>query len=363
MEKNQIMMIHGRDYADMTCRLLEEAGLQELVPDRHARIGIKPNLVVAAEASGGATTHPEIVEGVVRYLQDRGYDNFCILEGSWVGDRTKRAYQVSGIGAVARKNGVDLLDLQTDTGTQKTVQGFPLTICDQALALDFLINLPVLKGHCQTVMTCALKNHKGLIPNSEKRRFHTLGLHRPIAYLAAAFPNELIVVDNICGDLDFEEGGNPVVMDRILCGRDPVLMDAFACQVLGCDVEEVPYISLAEQLGVGSADVGAAEVIALNGGAAAAPGRPTGRVRELAAYTAPRDACSACYGMLIHALDKLERQDELWGHREKIGIGQGYRGKCGAIGVGRCTADFDRSLSGCPPTAAEMLAFLKGNWQ
>ena len=37
-------------------------------------------------------------------------------------------------------------------------------ICDSALALDFLINDPVLKGHCQTKITCALKNMKGLIP-------------------------------------------------------------------------------------------------------------------------------------------------------------------------------------------------------
>ena len=45
-----------------------------------------------------------------------------------------------------------------------------------------MINLPVLKGHCQTLITCALKNNKGLIPNAEKRRFHTLGAassHRP----------------------------------------------------------------------------------------------------------------------------------------------------------------------------------------
>lgn len=363
MEKNQIFMIHGTDYADMTCRILAASGLEALVPERHARIGIKPNLVVAAKAEGGATTHPEIVEGVIRYLRDKGYDNFCVLEGSWVGAGTEQAYERSGIGAVCRKYGVEMLDLQKDTSTGISVQGYPLHVCDRALALDFLINLPVLKGHCQTVMTCALKNHKGLIPNSEKRRFHTLGLHQPIAHLAAAFPNELIVVDNICGDLDFEEGGNPVTMNRILCGRDGVLMDAFACRVLGCSPEEVPYIAMAAALGAGCADAAAAELIPLNECTADAAGGATRRVKELAAYAAPKDACSACYGMLIHALDKLERRDALWGHREKICIGQGYRGQGGGIGVGRCTAGCRCSLSGCPPTAADMLTFLEENWQ
>lgn len=76
-----------------------------------------------------------------------------------------------------------------------------LNVCDFPMSLDFLINMPVLKGHCQTTITCALKNNKGLIPNSEKRKFHTMGLHKPIAHLATVVPNDFILVDNICGDL------------------------------------------------------------------------------------------------------------------------------------------------------------------
>lgn len=60
---------------------------------------------------------------------------------------------------------------------------------------------------------------KGLIPNTEKRRFHALGLHKPIAHLNMGIHQDFIVVDNICGDLDFEDGGNPVVMNPYL-GRD-----------------------------------------------------------------------------------------------------------------------------------------------
>lgn len=90
--------------------------------------------------------------------------------------------------------------------------GMKLQICSSVRKLDFLINVPVLKGHCQTKITCALKNMKGLIPNKEKRHFHKLGLHKPIAHLNVGIHQDFIVVDNICGDLDFEDGGNPVVM-------------------------------------------------------------------------------------------------------------------------------------------------------
>ena len=52
----------------MTKRLLEAAELDSLIGDRSSRIGIKPNLVVPAPAEFGATTHPEVVAGVIEYL-------------------------------------------------------------------------------------------------------------------------------------------------------------------------------------------------------------------------------------------------------------------------------------------------------
>ena len=54
MEKNGILLLHGTDHQDMTLRILREAKLTEHLTDKAMRIGIKPNLVVAASADGGA---------------------------------------------------------------------------------------------------------------------------------------------------------------------------------------------------------------------------------------------------------------------------------------------------------------------
>ena len=102
-----------------------------------------------------------------------------------------------------------------DWGYDTSKDGTIKVGCVRGADIDFLINVPVLKGHCQTKITCALKNMKGLIPNTEKRHFHAMGLHEPIAHLNAGLHQDFVVVDNICGDLDFEDGGNPVVMNRI----------------------------------------------------------------------------------------------------------------------------------------------------
>lgn len=363
MKQNEIILIHGNDYKSMTIQLLEHAGLAEEIGDRRARIALKPNLVLDATADQGAVTHPEIVAGTVEYLHKYGFQHICIMEGSWVGARTSAAVRVSGIAAVCQKYNIPFIDLQKDGSHIVCKNGLELHVCDHVADVDFLINIPVLKGHCQTMITCAMKNLKGLIPNTEKRRFHSMGLHRPIAHLAAAIPQNFIIVDNICGDLDFEEGGNPVTMDRIFCCKDPVLCDSFGCQTLGISADEVAYIKMAEQLGVGCSDVSKAIIMPINACTVATPGKATQKVRRLERYIDSNHACSACYGMLIHALDKMDRMDALCGHTQKICIGQGYKNRAGEIGIGSCTKDFTHSLKGCPPSADEILHFLQADWK
>ncbi len=364
MEKNEIYMVQGTNYKQMTIDLLNALDLASDIGDKKKRIGLKPNLVVAKEASSGATTHPELVDGLLTYLQQNGFENLVVLEGSWVGDNTATAVRVSGILDVCKKHQVKFIDLQRDSSSVCPAKGMDIKVCDEALALDYLINMPVLKGHCQTTITCALKNSKGLIPNSEKRRFHTMGLHKPIAHLNTAIHQDFILVDNICGDLDFEEGGNPVVMNRILGFKDPVLCDSFAAESMGYKPQDIAYIRMAEALGVGTTDTSKAVIKDLTpGGSIQKGGRPTRRVQQLAQYVKADDACSACYGSLIYALDRLNDEGALRGHeKESIAIGQGYRGKEGKVGVGNCTRCFEKSLGGCPPKAVDMVEFLRENW-
>ena len=322
------------------------------------RIGIKPNLVAPMEAYWGGTTHPEVVAGIVEYLQEKGFSNLVIMEGSWVGDKTSESYEVCGFKSLCEKYNVPFLDMQKEKGVPVQCGDLTLNICKSVLDLDFLINVPVLKGHCQTKITCALKNMKGLLPNSEKRRFHALGLHDPIAHLGLAIHQDFIMVDNICGDLDFEDGGNPVEMNRVLAAVDPVLMDAYVCDMMYYQVEEVPYITKAATLGVGCADIRQAEIHALDGN----PGAPIPKSRkvvELADAVEEVESCSACYGNLIPALDRLKQEGLLSNLTTRISIGQGYRNQEGILGIGHCTRHFTHHLEGCPPTEEEIYEFLK----
>lgn len=352
-------MIYGTDYKSMTINLLEKANLKERIPARGSRVGIKPNLVSPSEASWGATTHPEVVEGIITYLQENGFDNLVMLEGSWVGDRTSEAMVVCGYDKLSEETGVPFIDTQKDKTVTCDCNGMKLDICESALNLDFLINVPVLKGHCQTKITCALKNMKGLIPNKEKRHFHATGLHKPIAHLNTKLHQDFIVVDNICGDWDFEDGGNPVVMNRVMAAADPVLCDAYVCDLMGYAVDEVPYVRMAERMGVGSADLGKLKMIALNQSEMEIKTPETKKILELKDAVEEVESCSACYGYLIPALDKLKEEGLFDKLQDKICIGQGYRGQSGKLGVGNCTRNFAHYVKGCPPTETEIYEFLK----
>ena len=260
-----------------------------------------------------------------------------------------------GYDRICDRYGVAFYDLKKDRTRRVETAIRPMDICCRALDADFLIDLPVLKGHCQTAMTCALKNLKGCIPDHEKKRFHSEGLIEPIAALAAALKPELVIVDSICGDLDFEEGGNPVHTNRMMLGEDPVQMDAYGCQLMGLDLDDVPYIRLAEEWGAGSSEVTEQDIVKLNEPAFASEyPQPSGKVRRLIRNVHADSACSACFAALVRALYKAEEE----GVRPKgrICIGQGYRGKTiDGLGIGSCCRGAGRCVEGCPPTASSIV--------
>jgi len=356
MKREDIIVNYGSDPVKMGFEVMDALDVKAMLR-KDMKIAIKPNLVVAKPADSGATTSPGIVEGVIRYLKENGFNNITIMESSWLGDNTRRAFEVCGYNVLSRKYSVPLLDLKSDSTTSFTSDGITMKICKAPLETDFLINIPVLKGHCQTLMTCALKNLKGCIPDSEKRHFHTLGLHRPIALLNKFLRSSLVIVDGIMGDLTFEEGGTPVRMDRVIAGFDPVLIDSYVASLMGYRPEDVDYIMIAEKLGVGSAKLDNAVITEINT-EIKSPARfsPSRKVAHLSRYINENQACSACYGSLIHALSRLDESGRLSRINQKISIGQGFKGtKSEGIGVGNCTLGFSTCIRGCPPKAIDIV--------
>lgn len=366
-ETGKLYVYYGDNPEEAAYQLMERmdvAGELAGLGKKRPLVAIKPNLVVAQPAAWGATTEPGLVRGVVSYLLQHGYDNLVIMESAWVGDSTEKAFEVCGYRDIEKEFSVSLLDLKKDKGVRVSVDGLDFEVCARALEADYLINMPVLKAHCQTRLTCALKNLKGCVPDREKRRFHRLGLHRPIACLNKALRAHLTIVDGIIGDLSHEEGGTPVRLDRVIGGRDPVLVDAYAAGLIGYRPDEIPYIGMAEKLGVGKTSFGREDVLELNSRAEKGIDEKVMASREVDAlrrYIDERQACSACFGSLVHALRRLKEKGKT-GRLPRVAIGQGWRGKSHVLGVGECTKKCEVHVPGCPPPAAEIVKILE-EWQ
>ncbi|MCK9287512.1 MAG: DUF362 domain-containing protein [Sphaerochaetaceae bacterium] len=359
LDSHDIAIIYGSDARTMTRSLIEHADLKNMVSNRDAHIVIKPNLVVAKNSGEGATTHVEIVQTIVEYLLAHGFTHLSIAESAWVGDDTRRAFCVNGYEELSKNTDIPLIDVKRDTYQIMNKHGIRMEISKTIMDCDFLINIPVLKGHCQTHMTCALKNMKGCLSDRSKRQFHSMGLHTPIATLNSIRCANVVIVDSLNGDLDFEEGGNPVATNRMMIGRDSVLIDAHGARLLGFDIKDISYIALAEQFGVGSADITKANIVYLNKDEINNYSRPIGRARQLLQHVDERSACSACTGNLVHALARLDEQHLLSKLQAKISIGQEFKHIASdGIGIGHCTRLFAHSAYGCPPDALTVLKFL-----
>ena len=109
MHSRKLYIAYGDRAREMTIDLLTAADIASEIP-AGAAIALKPNLVVADRAENGATTHTGIVEGIIQYLQAHGHSNISVMEGSWLGDSTVRAFSVCGYHELEKKYGVKLYD-------------------------------------------------------------------------------------------------------------------------------------------------------------------------------------------------------------------------------------------------------------
>ncbi len=357
-----VTVIYGDTPDTMTRQLLHVINPASSFP-RDASIILKPNLVVAKPSSSGATTAPAVVEAVIRYLRDHSFTRVSIMESSWIGCCTKRAYKECGYERLSKTYGVKLVDLKDDPTVSYRRNGRDYVVCRSVAEADILINMPVLKGHCQTRMTGALKNLKGCIPDSEKRRYHTLGLHEPIAQLNTIIKPAWTLMDAICGDLGFEEGGTPSSMHRIMASQDPVLLDSYACTLLGLEPRQIGYLERAAELGIGRLydPSGTGTVRELNTPESAP--QSDSSMRDITRLADERSACSACSAALAGALNRMDDREykeilKLQDDADSplFALGQDFTEAADpytghTLGIGTCCAlGFSSSVPGCPPT-------------
>jgi uncharacterized protein (DUF362 family) len=216
---------------------------------------IKPNYINSKPPSTGITTDSRVIEGIIKFLRQHKTKDIIIGEGSGWAD-TFEAFKVAGVDAVAERWDVKLVDLNKDKIIEVNPPN-PLSIKKIKVAKtsleSIIISVPKLKLHRIATVTLSLKNMMGAL--ASKGSMHRGSLSKNIADLASVLRPSISVVDGIIAGEGHETSGNPVEMNLVIAGTDPVAVDAVGAAVMGISPTDVKHLVLAEKKGLGTCDL------------------------------------------------------------------------------------------------------------
>jgi uncharacterized protein (DUF362 family) len=226
-------------------------GLDELAAHQH--VLIKPNLVAWDDKSPmplyGVFTTTRLVHDMVFLLKERGVEKITIGEGPAHGRRfgvgTEHIYEALGYHKLAEHHGVTLMDLLQEPFENVDFGGFTLQVSKPALQADFLINMPVLKTHNQSILSLGMKNLKGCLSIKSRKYCHRPdnSLDHYLSLFVEKLRPALTVLDGIYG---LEKGpfymGKAVRMNALVASKDPLALDAVGAALAGLDPSDIPHI-------------------------------------------------------------------------------------------------------------------------
>lgn len=228
-----------------------EAAIASLEGEAEARIQpgmrvyVKPNLVIAAASERAVTTHPAVVEAVVRWVQGRGA---TVLLGDCPGGPSNRAfvraiYEKCGMARVAAETGCTLNEdfAEAVYACPDGASARQLQLLKPAMEADAMISVGKLKTHGLTRFTGVCKNLYGLVPGTTKVGYH----HRfpdlrefsnlLVDIVECAKPT-LSVLDGIVGmEGEGPSAGRPRALNALVVGVDPHAVDYVGAQLIGLD--------------------------------------------------------------------------------------------------------------------------------
>lgn len=361
-----------REHAQKACDLI--GGLESLIMPGDTVL-LKPNLVQPYPYETGTTTNPYLLEALALLCREKGARRVIIGDGSCVGADTLEAFEKCGLTGVAERTGAEFVDF-TKSEFQYVMNPLAKKMKRIRIPVEFIesnvvIDVPVMKTHDSLEVSLGLKNMKGLLQTSDKKRFHKWGLAQSIVDLNQIARPDLTVIDGTVGmEGAGPTSGEPLNLGLLLASKDVVAADAVAMEVMGFTLDEVPYVALAAESGLGCADLAEIEI----------EGLPISEVRhpfkrnsidpdmlaDMGIEFVACDACSGCANALASFMGALNRRNALESMRDTVFLyGQSVqelpeektRGKR-VIRVGSCTrklVGYGNYLPGCPPYPYHML--------
>lgn len=250
MPQVQIRKIESYDPAALDAAVksfLREMPLSRV--NRSKRVLIKPNLLGAYPPERAVTTHPAVVEALVRYWLEKGKE-------VWIGDspggalNVERVWETCGYNDLAKRYPVKLVNLSTAGFRELDYEGTGVKISEVFWRCGIIINVAKYKTHSLTGFTGGLKNLYGLVPGLIKTDYHRLypATNDFAALLLALYRLtrsrfSYSFIDGILGmDGAGPSAGRVRNFGLLFGSRSIPAMDYTAARLMGFRMGDVPYL-------------------------------------------------------------------------------------------------------------------------
>ena len=223
----------------------------------NASVFIKPNIVFWSRfgtfPAYGVITTSQVIEDMVAILKERGIEKICIGEGMVLFDPKDRetpahAFETLGYNTMKKKYGINVVNLFERPYEKVSFRdGTTLNFSTDFLKSDFVVNIPVLKTHAQTIVSLGIKNLKGTLDINSRKKCHSANTEKDLHYMIARFqeilPAGFTLIDGIFTNERGPGIDGKIRRENLLIGsRDILSADKVGTRVLGYDPSEVPYL-------------------------------------------------------------------------------------------------------------------------
>jgi len=227
----------------VTSRLIDESS-----PPSDTLIILKPNIVRPTPPP--VTTDFRVVAGIVMALENAGFYEIAVAEGSGTGNTLENLEQL-GYNSL----GVKLIDLDSLPSSPVRVPNAEVwdsIYLPDILASVFIISIPVLKDHSMLKVTLGLKNMVGVLPSAhysgywtyKKSQIHKKNPDGCLSDLIRIVRPHWTIVDGTVGMKGSHISGDPLCPPaNIIFGSSNSLeADKYGAKILGHDWKDIQYL-------------------------------------------------------------------------------------------------------------------------
>ena len=275
MNKSVVAIVRYEKPLDSVRKAVELSNGLDHLPSQ-AKVFIKPNVVFWTKAvpfpKWGVITTSRVVEDMVILLKERGIDDITIGEGTVIAkpkdlETPAHAFKNLGYEVLKKRYGIKYFNVferpfeEVDTG-----EGITFNFSKDILHSDFVVNLPVLKTHAQTLVSLGIKNLKGTIDIESRKKCHNADpekdLHYMVSRLLHPMPPMFTLVDGIyTNERGPDVDGKARRSNLLVASSDVLSADLVGAKVLGIDPSQVPHLVHAASDQVRPIDLSDIEVI------------------------------------------------------------------------------------------------------